>query len=141
MGVGVVREPVPRYLLVDDSRAIRVVLADTLRKLHSSAAFVEAKDGEEALRAFTEQPRFDVVFLDLVMPGGLDGLAVLRSMLEIEPRTRIAIVTGLQDSANEVIGALSEGAFAYIRKPVTTDSVRHVLEKAARESGQAGTIR
>lgn len=75
------------------------------------------------------------------MPGALDGVATLRKMLDLDPRTRVAIVTGLQDGADEVINALSEGAFAYVRKPITTEAMRSVLEKAARESRQAGTIR
>lgn len=130
----------PRYLVVDDSRAIRVVMADTLRKLQPSATVVEAPDGESALRSFIEG-RFDVVFLDLIMPSGIGGVAVLERLLEVDPRARVAIVTGLGDGTPEVVSALSAGAFAYVRKPITTDALKHVLDKAIRESSHAGTIR
>ena len=134
------RRPVPRYLVVDDSRAIRVVLADALAKAHPGATVVQAASGEEALAAYAKD-RFDLVFLDLVMPGTLDGVAVLRRILEAEPRARVAVVTGLTDDAPEVIAALSEGACDYLRKPVSADAVRKILDRVARESGQAGSIR
>ena len=130
----------PRYLVVDDSRAIRVALGDTLRKIDASAVVVEAVDGETALKAFVED-RFDLVFLDLVMPGPVDGLATLRRMLEMEPRTRVAVVTGLPDGTPEVVEALSVGAFAYVRKPVTAELVRQTLERVGRESGRSSSIR
>lgn len=126
--------------MVDDSRAIRVTMMDTLRKINPTAVFVEAGHGEEALRSYIDG-RFDMVFLDLVMPGPVDGLSVLRRILELDPRARVAIITGLPDGTPEVVGALSEGAFAYLRKPISSETLRQIVDRATRESGQSGTIR
>lgn len=130
---------VKRYLVVDDSRAVRVTLADSLRRVDSECKVEEAPDASSAVKMYFDAPH-DVVFLDLVLPDG-KGADVLERILEHEPRARIVVVTGLGPEDPEVVRCLSAGAFAFLRKPVRTEDIRTVLDKVAREDSNAGRIR
>ena len=79
-----------------------------------------AANGEEALYAL-EQQRFDLVLLDLRMPG-MDGMDVLRTIKQTWPETQVVIITGFPniETAKE---AVRLGAYSYLAKPVGPDAV------------------
>ena len=107
-----------KILVVDDDEVVRL---SHLRSLASANCDVKAVwDGTEALRAMTEHP-FDVVLLDLRMPG-LDGMAVLRTIKEKWPESEVVIITGYPsiETAKE---AVRLGAYDYLAKPVEPDAV------------------
>jgi DNA-binding response OmpR family regulator len=99
-------------LVVDDERDITQVLADFLRmRGHDVAA---AQSGTQAL-ALARERRFDVVFLDIAMPG-MDGNETLQRLKSESPGTIVIMVSGISDESTAV-KSLDLGAFDYIRKP------------------------
>ncbi|HYM51299.1 MAG TPA: response regulator transcription factor [Candidatus Limnocylindrales bacterium] len=107
-----------RILVVDDEERMRSVIA---RALAQAGYAVEAvPDGEAALRLARGTP-FDLVILDLLMPG-LDGQATLRRLLECRPRPSILILSALSDSASKV-ETLELGADDYVAKPFSLDEL------------------
>jgi two-component system OmpR family response regulator len=121
--------PGMRVLLVEDDRLI----AEGVRTgLHQEAHTVDwMRDGasaEAALRA----SRFDVVLLDLGLPGG-DGLDVLRGMRRREDRTPVIIVTARDDISDRIQG-LDAGADDYIVKPFSLAEVGARMRSVARRA-------
>ena len=106
--------PKPLVLVADDSATIRALVRYELES--GGYAVVEATDGPAAL-ALTAQHAVDVVLLDIQMPGP-DGHAVL-AQLKAREATRDVPVVFLSgnDSADDVVQALREGAHDYLRKP------------------------
>ena len=114
-----------RILIVDDDEAVR---RSYLRSLESISCNVRAaSDGEEALQTMEQNP-FDVVLLDLRMPGQ-DGLSVLRTIKQKWPDSEVVIITGYPtvDSAKE---AVRLGAYDYVAKPVGPQDVINVTDGA-----------
>jgi DNA-binding NtrC family response regulator len=113
-------------LVVDDEEVVRL---SHLRSLAEAHCYVEAVwNGDDALRAMERTP-FDVVLLDLRMPGSMDGLSVLRAMKERWPDSEVIIVTGYPslDTAKE---AVRLGAYDYLSKPVGPSDVLHATHGA-----------
>ena len=105
-------------LIVDDEEVVR---RSHLRSLADTGCHAQAAgDGQEAIR-FMEQAPFDVVLLDLRMPG-LDGMDVLKTIKERWPDSEVVVITGYPtiESAKE---AVRLGANNYIAKPVGPDEV------------------
>ncbi len=73
---------VPRVLIVEDDRELRQVLCYSLMDI--GAECVEATDGRKALeilcRSLAPEEKFDLVLLDILMPGGVSGWDVLEAM-------------------------------------------------------------
>ena len=114
-----------RILVVDDDEVVRW---SYLRSLASMSCNVEAASGgEEALRTMEQSP-FDVVLLDLRMPGQ-DGLTILRIIKQKWPESEVVIITGYPTvtSAKE---ALRLGAHDYVAKPVGPQDVINVTDSA-----------
>jgi DNA-binding NtrC family response regulator len=107
-----------RVLVVDDEEVVRL----GYRRVLSTDGFrvIAAGNGAEALDLMAGD-RFDVVLLDLRMPG-MDGLDVLRAIKERWPESEVVIVTGYPsiETAKE---AVKLGAYDYIAKPVVPDVV------------------
>ena len=112
-------------LIVDDEEIVR---RSHLRSLATTGCHAEAAaDGDEALRVMERQP-FDVVLLDLRMPG-LDGMDVLKTIKHRWPDSEVVVITGYPtiESAKE---AVRLGAQNYIAKPIGPEDV----VKAANEA-------
>jgi DNA-binding NtrC family response regulator len=121
-----------KILIVDDESVVRQAF---VRILSSDRCIVEAVDnGADALRKMREQP-FDVVLLDLKMPG-MDGMTVLRTIKENWPESEVIIVTGYAalQTAKESVAL---GAFDYMAKPVGPDEVISVTNEALLHKGWA----
>ena len=107
-----------RVLVVDDEEVVRL----GYRRVLSTDGFrvMAAGNGAEALDLMAGD-RFDVVLLDLRMPG-MDGLDVLRAIKERWPESEVVVVTGYPsiETAKE---AVKLGAYDYLAKPVVPDTV------------------
>jgi two-component system, OmpR family, KDP operon response regulator KdpE len=104
--------PPTSILIVDDEPTLRKVLQKGL----SASGFraVEARSGEQALAA-VRQGHFDLVLLDLEMPG-LGGVQACREISEFAPQTGIVIMS-VHDEVNGMVDALAAGADDYVTKP------------------------
>jgi two-component system, OmpR family, response regulator RegX3 len=120
---------VTRVLVVDDEPAIREAVRYALER--EGFAAVEATDGEAALDRAREA-QFDVVILDLMLPG-ISGLDVCR-MLRAESAVPIVMLTSRSGEVDRVVG-LELGADDYVVKPFSmaelVSRVRAILRRRA----------
>ena len=110
-----------RILTVEDDPAIRRGIVDAL--VFAGYEVAEAGDRTAALRLACGRA-FDLVLLDLVLPGG-DGLDILREIRRIQPSQPVIILTARGDEDDRVRG-LRLGADDYVVKPF---SVRELLAR------------
>ncbi len=111
-----------RILVVDDEQDILDFLAEDFggKGLNVDTAL----NGQEALESIMANLP-DLVFLDVRMPG-MDGIAVLKKIKEIDPAMKVVMMTAVQDE--EVIEqAMSLGALDYILKPISLDYLDDVI--------------
>jgi len=112
-----------RILVADDEAAIRFTMEMMLRR--HGYTVTTASNGAEAL-ALVEQQPFELLLLDLKMPG-LSGLEVARRASELQPAAALLILTG----SSQIEGTLEEqdlDQFAYMLK---TASPQEVLDRVA----------
>ena len=114
-----------RILVVDDDPEIRDGVADVLRQAGYDVD--EAKDGKKAIKCI-ETGSYDLVLTDLNLPK-VDGMKVLKHVLDESPDTICIILTGFGTIKGSV-EAIKMGAFDYISKPVKSDEIVIVVEKA-----------
>jgi two-component system, OmpR family, response regulator len=123
-------------LLVDDEESVRKVLTFPLER--DGFTVVQAADGEEALRRFSESAP-DLVVLDIMLPK-LDGLEVCKR-LRATSQVPIIMLTARDDELDKVIG-LELGADDYITKPFSIrefrSRVRALLRRAKAPAHGAG---
>ncbi|MDD4928354.1 MAG: response regulator [Gallionella sp.] len=112
-----------KVLVADDEAHIRTLVSLIVGSL-GAEVIAEASDGEQALELFVQhQP--DMVILDINMPR-LDGVAVLKRIMELNPRTLVVVLSSL--NALEVVKeCIDLGAWNYILKNVTADELRIAL--------------
>jgi two-component system OmpR family response regulator len=101
----------PRILVVDDDADLRALIADFLG---ANGLIVETAAGGEEMDALLAVRRFDLIVLDLMMPGE-DGLAILRR-LRRPGRPAIIMLSAMGDDTDRIIG-LEVGADDYLPKP------------------------
>jgi DNA-binding NtrC family response regulator len=116
-----------RILIVDDELSVRGSLAEWFKE---DGFLVEtAEDGQAALRAMERGP-YDIVLLDLKMPG-MDGISVQKRIRVIDPEATIIILTAYA-SVQTAVEALKLGAFDYVTKPVDPDDLSNLVRNALR---------
>jgi len=106
-------------LIVDDEEDFLETLVKRMEQRKIDA--VGVRSGEEALEAMKKKS-FDVVILDVKMPGGMDGIETLREMKKIQPLTEVILLTG-HASVETSIEGMKLGAFDYVLKPVKLEDL------------------
>lgn len=106
-------------LVVDDEKDFLETLVSRLKKRKIDTH--GAKSGEDALKLIKNRP-FDVVILDIKMPGGMDGIEALRAIKKIQPLTEVILLTG-HASVETSIEGMKLGAFDYVLKPVKLEEL------------------
>ena len=93
--------------------------------------------GEEAVE-YMQQNGADLVVLDMILEGGLDGLDTYKKLLEIQPGQKAMIVSGFSETAR-VKEAQAHGAAAYVRKPYSIETLARAVRGAleGRDASQA----
>jgi excisionase family DNA binding protein len=109
-------------LVVDDEPRIRELFSSSLHADHRTV--LTAASGEEAL-VMARHTEFDVVLLDLAMPG-LNGVETFRELRAIRPWLPVIIVTGHPDS-DLMAQALAVGPFTLIPKPIDMKTLRQTV--------------
>ena len=122
-------------LIVDDEETLTWSLAKSLSHDRETYEVTTANDGDTALSLIEQQP-FDVVVLDIRMPG-MNGLDVLIKIKEIRPATKVIIMTayGSMDIREK---AKARGSLFYIEKPFEIELMRNLILKALKEEGAKG---
>jgi len=90
--------------------------------------------GEAAIDLLKKQP-FDVVLLDIKMPGGVDGIETLMKIKKIRPLTEVILITAYA-SVETTTEGMKQGAFDYLLKPVRLEEllgqIKAALEKKSK---------
>lgn len=118
-----------RIVLVDDHHIVRRGLRSFLESFADIVVIGEAANGEEVL-AKVENWLPDVVVMDLLMPGGIDGIETTRHLRMRSPHTQVVVLTAFTDDAR-VVAALREGAIGYVRKDATPEILLAAVRGAA----------
>ncbi len=111
-------------LLVEDQDSARESLSELLRE--EGYQVHEAADGTAAIKLVDELD-LDLVITDLKLPGA-DGLAVLKHVREISPKTLLILMTG-HATVDTAIEAIRLGAQDYILKPLIFEDVLHKVRR------------
>ncbi|WP_054690197.1 response regulator [Desulfosarcina cetonica] len=115
-----------RILVVDDETDFLETIVNRLnrRKLDARGA----ASGEAAIDIL-KQELYDVVLLDIKMPGGMDGIETLREIKRIQPRVEVILLTG-HASVETSIEGMKQGAFDYLLKPMKFDELLTKMAQA-----------
>lgn len=127
-----------RILVVDDEVDFLETIVKRLNKRKLDATGVTS--GEEAIQALKEQ-RYDVVVLDIKMPGGMDGIETLREIKRLQPLVEVLLLTG-HASVETSIEGMKLGAFDYLLKPMKFEDLLTKMAQAfEKKAGQDSKIR
>ncbi len=117
-----------RVLVVDDDQGLRLSVKTALATANKFE-IEEAFDGINALETIKASPlKFDVVILDVDMPR-LNGLETLRQIKEFDPGIIVIIMTA-HATLNDAIQAVKDGAYNYLPKPVPSEELVQLIDKA-----------
>lgn len=118
--------------MVDDDASIRQVIEVALTS--AGYAVEQAESGEHALAAIRRK-RFDLIVLDINMPG-MSGYDVLDRLREMPSRsaTPVFVVTANGPQPENVIPELRRGAVGRLSKPFTITDLQHGVEEALGET-------
>jgi CheY-like chemotaxis protein len=86
-------------LVVEDNATVRKSVVRQLQKLGYRT--LEAEDGQEALAILERDPRIDLVFSDVVMPGGMSGRQLAAAVRRRRPGMKILLTSGFPDKAGD----------------------------------------
>lgn len=115
-----------KILVADDSLAVRRQLKMEFDTLNAKLNLVE--DGESAVRA-AESEQYDVIFLDVVMPG-IDGYAACKSIKrsKFNKNTPVVMLTSRSSKFDKLKGILA-GCDTYLTKPINHNEFKAITEK------------
>lgn len=118
--------------LVDDHRIVRRGLRAFLESFPDLLVVGDVSSGEELLASLASGAWLPgVVLMDLLMPGGIDGIETTRRLRQQWPRVRVVILTSYADDAR-VIAALRAGAIGYVLKDAEPELLLGAVRSAAR---------
>lgn len=116
---------IEKILIVDDELLVRNFLSETLRR--KGMEVVTAENGQKAL-SILKDTVFDMVITDMKMPD-ITGIDVLRKVKELSPPTIVVVITAF-GSIENAVEAMRLGAFSYLIKPFSPDTIEAIIEKA-----------
>lgn len=120
-GTAVVRDFNGRLLLVEDDDAVATGVGHMLDDLGYS--HVRVASAAEALDVLEQDPGFDLIFSDMVMPGEMDGLGLAQEVRRRLPSTPVLLTTGFSEAASAATGE----AFRLLPKPYGIESLSEAL--------------
>jgi len=112
-------------LIVDDETDFRESACRYLKRIGFRVD--EAEDGEEALNV-TVNKKFDVVVLDIHMPG-MSGIDVLRQLMERETPPKVIMLTG-GGTIENAVESIKLGAYDFLTKPAKLDDLARMVKRA-----------
>ena len=118
----------PSILIVDDEPGVRTALGAVLR---DEGYQVEAVESGEACLARVTRGAFDVIVLDIWLPG-IDGLQTLGRLRERQVDTQVVIISG-HGNIESAVRAIKMGAFDFVEKPLSLEKTVLVIRNALRQ--------
>ncbi|MCB1433296.1 MAG: response regulator, partial [Alphaproteobacteria bacterium] len=118
----------PKILVVEDQEAVRAVAAGFLQDFGYD--IIEAEDGLQALARLQEDPEIDLMFSDVVMPGGLNGFDLAQAARGIRPDLKVVHTSGYPKGAmvHQEEPRFREGFI--IMKPYRREDLQKIIRDA-----------
>jgi len=116
-----------RVLVVDDDEGAREALEELLE---DSYTVITADSGSRAIELFRAES-FDLVLLDVTMPG-MDGIETLQQMKALDKSIDVIMISAI-DKAYEAMASIKFGAYEYITKPIESEALLNVVERAVQK--------
>ena len=114
-------------LVVEDNAQVRALTVERLKRLGYHV--LEADNGPNALAILEQADNVDLVFSDVVMPGGMSGFDLARKVLEISPGRRILLTSGFSGDAARGAGDLLD-QHKILRKPYSVSELAEAIREA-----------
>jgi two-component system chemotaxis response regulator CheY len=115
-----------KAMVVDDSRAVRMILRRTLEK--HGYQVLEAGHGKEALEVLEQHPDVGLMLVDWNMPE-MNGLELIRAVRSHPERSRIVLMmVTTETEIEQMVRALAAGANEYVMKPFTEEVITDKLK-------------
>jgi PAS domain S-box-containing protein len=122
-----VRSTGERILVVEDDERVRNLTVKRLTALGYEV--LHASDGIAAIKMFEEGLRVDLVFTDVIMPGGVSGFDVIRRAIELDPQTKALMTSGYtEDIAVDQEQAIGS-AIRLLRKPYRQAELKQTIRE------------
>ena len=117
-----------RILIMDDEQIVLEVIVEML--LHLGHDVERARDGVEAIQAYQRAiaagSRFDVVILDLTVPGGMGGKEAVKHLLQIDPGVKAVVSSGY--ACDTTVAEFKSYGFAgVLSKPYTLHDIEKII--------------
>lgn len=114
-------------LVVEDDDRVRRLSVTRLQELGYTT--LEASDGPSALKVLETTPRVDMVFTDLVMPGGMSGHELIEKVKTIRPEVKVLMTSGYTEEFVRQASREGNGG-AILRKPYRTADLATAIKRA-----------
>jgi len=115
-----------RALVIDDSRAMRGIIARILRELGFDA-IEEAEHGKHALEVLARSPAFDLAMVDWNMPV-MDGHQLVQAIRQdARWNAMLVVMCTTETEVEQITKALEAGANEYVMKPFTKEDIQSKL--------------
>ena len=119
-----------RVLLIEDDQTVRNFVAKGLAE--AGHLVEQAADGRQGL-SLACQDKFDVIILDRMLPGGVEGLHILETLRRNGNMTPVLLLSALAD-VDEKVAGLKAGGDDYVSKPFSFSELQARLEALVRRN-------
>ena len=117
-------------LVVEDDDNVREVASQML--INAGFEVITANDGPSGLRLFQENPEVDLVFSDVIMPGGMTGVEMAEEILKLSPNKPILLTTGYTEKALKD-RILEFSSIVCVAKPYDTNELPKYVNSMMRQ--------
>ena len=115
-----------KVLIADDHPLFRASIANAIKALEDDLTVVEAADFEAAAKIAQQDKTFDLVLLDLIMPG-MEPIEGLQRIISLLPQVPIVVVSAIENR-RDALQTIDLGATGYIPKTVSQDEFLNMLK-------------
>ena len=119
-------------LVVEDNEAVRYITTDLLVQLGYDV--LEAREPLEALEILASDRKIDLMFSDVVMPGGIDGFGLAQEAKRLRPGLKLLLTSGFAEFADRPHAGI--GQVRMLGKPYRQSELANALREALDSEGQ-----
>ncbi len=116
---------IEKILIVDDDDLSRSYVSEALER---NGYMVESADGGHKALSMITSTSYDIIFLDLKMPG-VSGLDVLRKIKKYSKEETVVVMMTAYGSIESAVEAMRMGAYDYVIKPISLDQLELLLKR------------
>ena len=120
-------------LVVEDDPGVRDVAVQMLEM--EGFEVLEAVDAQSGLEKFRQNPDVDLVFTDVIMPGGISGIEMAKEILALKHGTLILIATGYAAKAEALVNSAAQSEnIAVVAKPYNINKIPKLITAMIRNA-------